>query len=253
MPYNILSALDAPPVYHYYQTTRFTVQKEWPHKQTDLVDGKSSPYHPVATNHPVTAAPLPQPAAFYIAPMAVSIFKPQVAQAPPTSAPQTPSTLRPLVLLPTPKPSIFLKPPLATTIFPNKLPADMEESGSSNIPPLNPAPMLKPNPFINHQGQQIQFSTKSGGGVGVGGSVSSSSISKFKGPHRREEGSFCRRSFDGRSGYCILAYQCLHVIREYRVHGTKIDICTYRKNIPVICCPLADKHIDDQRISAQSK
>ncbi|KAH8273146.1 hypothetical protein KR018_006424 [Drosophila ironensis] len=65
-----------------------------------------------------------------------------------------------------------------------------------------------------------------------------------------QEGSFCRRSFDGRSGYCILAYQCLHVIREYRVHGTHIDICTHRNNVPVICCPLADKHVLAQRISA---
>ncbi|XP_034113385.2 serine protease snake isoform X1 [Drosophila albomicans] len=64
------------------------------------------------------------------------------------------------------------------------------------------------------------------------------------------EGAFCRRSFDGRSGYCILAYQCLHVIREYRVHGTRIDICTHRNNLPVICCPLADKHVEAQRISA---
>ncbi|KAH8250282.1 hypothetical protein KR026_010176 [Drosophila bipectinata] len=64
------------------------------------------------------------------------------------------------------------------------------------------------------------------------------------------EGAFCRRSFDGRSGYCILAYQCLHVIREYRVHGTHIDICTHRNNVPVICCPLADKHVLAQRISA---
>ncbi|KMZ03872.1 serine protease snake isoform X1 [Drosophila simulans] len=64
------------------------------------------------------------------------------------------------------------------------------------------------------------------------------------------EGAFCRRSFDGRSGYCILAYQCLHVIREYRVHGTRIDICTHRNNVPVICCPLADKHVLAQRISA---
>lgn len=66
------------------------------------------------------------------------------------------------------------------------------------------------------------------------------------------EGAFCRRSFDGRSGYCILAYQCLHVIREYRVHGTHIDICTHRNNVPVICCPLADKHVQAQRISATS-
>ena len=70
---------------------------------------------------------------------------------------------------------------------------------------------------------------------------------------RQEEGSFCRRRFDGRSGYCILAYNCLHVIREYRLQGITIDICTYRKNIPVICCPLADKHVEEQRISAISK
>ncbi|XP_064552795.1 serine protease snake isoform X1 [Drosophila montana] len=65
-----------------------------------------------------------------------------------------------------------------------------------------------------------------------------------------QEGAFCRRSFDGRSGYCILAYQCLHVIREYRLHGTRVDVCTHRNNVPVICCPLADKHVEAQRISA---
>ncbi|XP_030369987.1 serine protease snake [Scaptodrosophila lebanonensis] len=69
-------------------------------------------------------------------------------------------------------------------------------------------------------------------------------------PQSLHEGAFCRRSFDGRSGYCILAYQCLHVIREYRIHGTRIDICTHRSNVPVICCPLADKHVVPQRISA---
>ncbi|XP_055851412.1 serine protease snake-like isoform X2 [Episyrphus balteatus] len=63
----------------------------------------------------------------------------------------------------------------------------------------------------------------------------------------KEEGSFCRRSFDNESGYCLMAYQCLHVIREYRLHGTKIDICTYRKNIPIICCPLAAKDVEDPR------
>ncbi|XP_055904363.1 serine protease snake [Eupeodes corollae] len=70
----------------------------------------------------------------------------------------------------------------------------------------------------------------------------------------KEEGAFCRRSFDNESGYCLVAYQCLHVIREYRLHGTKIDICTYRKNIPIICCPLAAKDIEDpntRRISAR--
>ncbi|XP_067618713.1 serine protease snake isoform X2 [Eurosta solidaginis] len=66
-----------------------------------------------------------------------------------------------------------------------------------------------------------------------------------------EEGSFCRRSFDGRSGYCILSYQCLHVMRDFREHGVKIDICTYRRNIPVICCPLAEKHVEPQSISAK--
>ncbi|XP_017867786.1 PREDICTED: serine protease snake isoform X2 [Drosophila arizonae] len=71
------------------------------------------------------------------------------------------------------------------------------------------------------------------------------------GPARTlQEGAFCRRSFDGRSGYCIVAYQCLHIIREYRVHGTPIDICTHRNNVPVICCPLAEKHVQSQRISA---
>ncbi|CAD6994370.1 unnamed protein product [Ceratitis capitata] len=67
----------------------------------------------------------------------------------------------------------------------------------------------------------------------------------------QKEGSFCRRSFDGRSGYCILAYQCLHVIKSYREHGTKIDVCTYRRNLPVICCPLSEKHVEAQSISAK--
>ncbi|XP_053947022.1 serine protease snake [Anastrepha ludens] len=67
----------------------------------------------------------------------------------------------------------------------------------------------------------------------------------------KQEGSFCRRSFDGRSGYCILAYQCLHAIKDHRKHGTKIDICTYERNLPVICCPLAGKHVEPQSISAK--
>lgn len=69
----------------------------------------------------------------------------------------------------------------------------------------------------------------------------------------RPEGAFCRRSFDGRNGYCVLANQCLHVVREFRVHGTRIDICTHRKAIPVICCPLADKHREERRLSGQSR
>ncbi|XP_017468720.1 PREDICTED: serine protease snake isoform X1 [Rhagoletis zephyria] len=70
-------------------------------------------------------------------------------------------------------------------------------------------------------------------------------------PTKRPEGSFCRRSFDGRAGYCILAHQCLHVIKEYREHGTKIDLCTHRQNVPVICCPLAEKQLETQSISAK--
>lgn len=71
------------------------------------------------------------------------------------------------------------------------------------------------------------------------------------------EGSFCKRSIDGRSGYCILAYKCLHIVREFRKHGTKIDVCTYSNKIPVICCPLEEKDISlkpivKRRISAIS-
>lgn len=98
-----------------------------------------------------------------------------------------------------------------------------------------PVDRIKPNPFFNSKEKQKHINTNSASYL----------------PATLYEGSFCRRSFDGRSGYCILAYQCLHVIREFRIHGTKIDICTYRKNIPVICCTLADKHIDEQRISAK--
>ncbi|XP_037943720.1 serine protease snake-like [Teleopsis dalmanni] len=100
--------------------------------------------------------------------------------------------------------------------------------------------MLQPNPFANKFGKKIKFVDENHIGPG-----------NENAPLRREEGSFCRRQFDGRGGYCILAYQCLHVIREYRMHNIKIDVCTYRKSIPVICCPLSDKHVDHERISAK--
>uniref|UniRef100_A0A1I8NBH8 Peptidase S1 domain-containing protein n=1 Tax=Musca domestica TaxID=7370 RepID=A0A1I8NBH8_MUSDO len=245
-----IKALDTPPVYHYqYQTTRLTIQKEWPIKPPgDLLDSHNNeannPQKPAGKTknipndldqqhrfYPSTGTTT---GSFYISPMPVNIFKsPQI----------TPTTAKPNMIATTTKTSLAPHP---LTLFLNKLPADGEDSSTSNLTPLNPAPMLKPNPFVNHQGQQIQFAPKTGGHVvAPNGNI-------FKGPPlRREEGAFCKRSFDGRSGYCILAYQCLHVIREYRLHGTKIDVCTYRRNIPVICCPLADKHIDDQRISAQ--
>lgn len=212
------------------------MQNDWPPEQ--LTDGGPPVDQGSSQQNGHTHQTLPQPATFYIAPMA--ILKP-----PPPAPLNTAPAAMTVAVTTTKTPQVFFKsPPQSLAVFPNKLPHSDAEDSSSNITPLNPAPMLKPNPFINHQGQQIQFATKAGTGNG----------NSFKGPpHRREEGAFCRRSFDGRSGYCILAYQCLHVIREYRVHGTKIDICTYRRNIPVICCPLADKHIDDQRISAQSK
>lgn len=72
---------------------------------------------------------------------------------------------------------------------------------------------------------------------------------------RLEEGSFCQRRFDGKSGYCLLAYQCLHAIKEFRVHGITIDVCTYRRKIPVICCPLDTKDIEltGKRLSLRSK
>ncbi|XP_037819911.1 serine protease snake [Lucilia sericata] len=243
--YNLLvrpmPALDAPQVYHYYQTTRYTMQNEWP---PDMEIANAAPVQP----------PLPQPAAYYITPVAVPVIKPTlvIPPTPPststtttTTTSTTTTTMKPL--MPTSmKPVLFFKPPLVPAVFPNKLSSDLDDA-TANVTPLNPAPMLKPNPFVNPQGKKIQFSSKSG----VGNPLHTNTFNKFNGPQRKEEGAFCRRSFDGRSGYCILAYQCLHVIREYRVHGTKIDICTYRKNIPVICCPLADKHIDDQRISAQ--
>ncbi|XP_013100659.2 serine protease snake isoform X2 [Stomoxys calcitrans] len=255
--YNFIvgSIKDVAPVFHYqYQTTKYTMHTEWPIKR----QSPGLPQSLIGDNHHheggdkhgqqiSSAVAQPQSATFYIAPMAaVSLFKPPLA--PPTLKPSGKS-------VGTKAPQVFFNPSSSTsqnTMFPNKLfPSDNEETLNTNLTPLNPAPMLKPNPFINHQGQQIQFaSTKASNGASDG--VSSNSFANNKGlPQRQEEGSFCRRSFDGRSGYCILAYQCLHVIREYRVHGTKIDICTYRRNIPVICCPLADKHIDDQRISAQ--
>ncbi|XP_073818318.1 snake [Musca autumnalis] len=258
--YNIIvgpiKALDTPSVYHYqYQTTRLTIQKEWPIKPpADLLDNHGKDTSVMTTNkNAAKASQLPEdpdqqhrlhpPTAttgtFYISPMPVGIFKsPQMAA---VTAAAPPTTLKPKTI------STTKSPPHPLTFFLNKLPSsDVEDSSTGNLTPLNPAPMLKPNPFVNTQGQQIQFATKTGGHVvAPNGNI-------FKGPPlRREEGAFCKRSFDGRSGYCILAYQCLHIIREYRLHGTKIDVCTYRRNIPVICCPLADKHIDDQRISAQ--
>lgn len=70
---------------------------------------------------------------------------------------------------------------------------------------------------------------------------------------RLEEGSFCKRRFDGKSGYCILAYQCLHAIKEFRVHGIPIDICTHRRKIPVICCALDTKEMEStgKRLSSR--
>ena len=121
--------------------------------------------------------------------------------------------------------------------FPNNLQTNPTALDLTLIPP-NPVPMLNPNPLANSEGMQISL-------------ASQNEKNPLGLPERQYEGSFCRRSFDGRSGYCIVAYQCLHVIKEFRVHGTKIDVCTYRKNIPVICCTLADKHIDDQRLSAK--
>lgn len=236
------------------------MQNEWPPKQPPEME--------IVTT--VTQPPLPQPAAYYIAPVTVPVLKPPLVIATSesmdtitsttTSSPSSTSlssstlteattTVKPfLTSSSSVKPIIFFKPPLVPAIFPNKLNSELDDA-TAHVTPLNPAPMLKPNPFVNPQGKKIQFSSKSG----AINPMTTNTFNKFPGPQRKEEGSFCRRSFDGRSGYCILAYQCLHVIREYRVHGTKIDICTYRKNIPVICCPLADKHIDDQRISAQSK
>lgn len=185
------------------------MQNEWPPKPPDMEIPNARPIQP----------PLPQPAAYYIAPVSVPVLKPALMPpSTPLSTATTTTTMKPFVA-PSVKPVLFFKPPLVPAVFPNKLTSDLDD-GTANVTPLNPAPMLKPNPFVNPQGKKIQFSSKSG----AGNPLHTNNFNKFNnGPQRKEEGSFCRRSFDGRSGYCILAYQCLHVIREYRVHGTKID------------------------------
>lgn len=68
---------------------------------------------------------------------------------------------------------------------------------------------------------------------------------------RLEVGSLCRRKFDGKSGYCLLAYQCLHTVKEFREHGVKIDVCSYLKRVAVICCPLDKKQLEpkEKRLS----
>ena len=70
-----------------------------------------------------------------------------------------------------------------------------------------------------------------------------------------EEGSLCHRKFDRKSGYCLLAIQCIHAIRDFRVHGIPVDICGYKKKVPIICCPLDLKEVDTRgrRLSARSK
>lgn len=219
----LLLALDASQAYHYYQTTRYTVQNEW---RPSASSGMNLQYQ--SHNRP----PLSQSSAYYIKPVAVTQLNKTRIPTVKNTSDQKSSVL-------------FVKPLYLSTIFLNRLPSNEDDNSTGNMIPLNPAPMLKPNPFVNAQGQQIKFATTK--------PFDGNQYQALTLPQRKEEGEFCRRSFDGRSGYCILAYQCLHVIREYRLQGIAIDICTYRKNIPVICCPLADKHIEEQRISAQSK
>nr|CAA28197.1 unnamed protein product [Drosophila melanogaster]prf//1211336A snake gene [Drosophila melanogaster] len=62
------------------------------------------------------------------------------------------------------------------------------------------------------------------------------------------EGRFCRRTFDGRSGYA--SWPISGSTSSESIGCMAIDICTHRNNVPVICCPLADKHVLAQRISA---
>ncbi|TMW52255.1 hypothetical protein DOY81_002658 [Sarcophaga bullata] len=215
---------------YYYQTTRYTMQKDWP-AVAEHIGLQQQSY-----NQPHQ----PEPAAYYIKPVELTQVK--LPRLP--SATITPP-VKPLESSGQQSTLLFFKPRFPPAVFVNKLSSNVEDiSTADNVAPLNPAPMLKPNPFINFQGQQIQFAA-SEPAEAEGNQYHNLNLTQSK-----EEGAFCRRRFDGRSGYCILAYQCLHVIREYRLQGVPIDICTYRKNIPVICCPLADKHVEGQRISA---
>ncbi|XP_055381466.1 serine protease snake [Condylostylus longicornis] len=69
-------------------------------------------------------------------------------------------------------------------------------------------------------------------------------------------GSACQRRVDNKNGFCLFAHQCLHIVREFRVHGIQLDICSYQGSVPIICCPRENKFINEnnnetQRISAK--
>ncbi|XP_011178241.3 serine protease snake [Zeugodacus cucurbitae] len=129
------------------------------------------------------------------------------------------------------------RPPKRETKLANAYYYNVSNSGNTAVAVTTNKPLttLQPIPFIDADFNRLFGNIKNEIGISV----------------ERREGSFCRRSFDGRAGYCVLAHQCLHAINNYRVHRSKLDVCSYRQNIPIICCPLFVKHVEIKSPSAR--
>lgn len=68
-----------------------------------------------------------------------------------------------------------------------------------------------------------------------------------------EDGSLCKRTSDGASGYCIKITQCQHVFKEFRMFGTKIDVCGYDGGTPIVCCPLATRTGEKRKLDSKKR
>lgn len=131
------------------------------------------------------------------------------------------------------------RPPKGQTTLANANFYNMPNSGNTAFTSTNTKPLktLQPIHFGNFDANRLNGNIKNGIGTSA----------------KMQEGSFCRRSFDGKSGYCVLAYNCLHAVRNYRVHRSKLDLCSYRQNVPIICCPLLDKLVEVKSLSGRSE
>uniref|UniRef100_A0A034W642 Serine protease snake n=1 Tax=Bactrocera dorsalis TaxID=27457 RepID=A0A034W642_BACDO len=129
------------------------------------------------------------------------------------------------------------RPPKRETNLPNRYYYNVSKSANTPVTVTTSKPLTTPQsiPFVDSDTYRLFRNIKNEIGVTVA----------------RPEGSFCRRSFDGRAGYCVLAYQCIHAVNNYRVHRSKLDVCSYRQSIPIICCPLFVKHVEAKSPSAR--
>ncbi|XP_050321265.1 LOW QUALITY PROTEIN: serine protease snake [Bactrocera neohumeralis] len=129
------------------------------------------------------------------------------------------------------------RPPKRETNLPKRHYYNVSKSANTATTVTTSKPLTTPQsiPFVDSDTYRLFGNIKNEIGVTVA----------------RPEGSLCRRSFDGRAGYCVLAYQCIHAVNNYRVHRSKLDVCSYRQSIPVICCPLFVKHVELKSPSAR--